>query len=225
MTKLDSAGHFWLGNTLRVPMETRKRLAKLTSNALNPFLISFLVIILLSFKSTASTAGALKWSLIAIALSVLPVFVVVVYLVRCRKLDGIFVNPRLQRNKIYLLASSCAVVGCAVLHILGAPALLMAAFIAGLAAIVVFMAINLLWKISLHTAFVAASVTILIIVYGVVGVSALVLLLLVAWARMEMGFHSPAQVASGALLPAAIVVLVFQGFGVIGGVSILSLWP
>ena len=198
-----------------MPIEMRKRLAKLISNILNPFLVSFAVIILLSFESTASISDALKWLLISIALSVLPVFTVIIYLVRNQKLDSIFVNPRRQRNKIYLLASACAIVGCAVLHILGAPVLLVATFAAGLAAIVAFMVINLVWKISLHTAFVAASVTVLIIVYNPIGAFTAMLLLLVAWARIELGLHSPAQVATGTLLAAAIVVFVFQLFGLI----------
>jgi hypothetical protein len=195
----------------------RKRLSELTSNVLNPFLVSFVVIVLLSFESTSSTSDALKWSLISIALSVLPVFVAVVYLVRNHKLDGIFISSRRQRNKIYLLASACAVVGCIVLRFLGAPTLLLATFVAGLAAIFIFMWINLLWKISLHTAFISASVTVLIIVYGAVGALTVVLIPPVVLARTEMRLHSPAQVASGALLSAVIVVLVFQYYGLIGG--------
>ena len=194
----------------------RKKLAKLTSNILNPFLVSFAVIVLLAFKSTPSTADALKWALISLALSVLPVFIVVVYLVRKRQLDGIFVNSQRQRNKIYLLASTLAVVGCVLLRFLGAPVLLIATFTAGLAAMVIFMGTNLLWKISLHTAFIAASVTILIIIYSFHGAWTAVLLPPVAWARIEMKLHSPAQVATGALLAAAIVVLVFWFFGLIG---------
>jgi hypothetical protein len=194
----------------------RKRLAKLTSHILNPFLVSSVVIILLSFKSTYTTSDALKWSLISLALSVLPVFTVVVYIVRNKKLDCIFVNPRQQRNKIYLLASAWAVIGCAVLYYLRAPTLLVATFAAGLVAIVVFMGINLLWKISLHTAFVTASVTILIILYSTGGALTAVLLPPVAWARIELAHHSLAQVASGALLAAIIVILVFQLFGLIG---------
>ena len=93
---------------------------------------------------------------------------------------------------------------------------LVATFAAGLAAIVIFMGINLLWKISLHTAFIAASVTILIIVYGATGAFTAVLIPPVAWARMEMKLHSPTQVATGALLAAVIVVFVFHFFGLIG---------
>jgi hypothetical protein len=197
-------------------MAMRKRLARLISNILNPFLVSFAVIILLSFESTSGTPDALKWASISIALSVLPVFAVVVYLIRIRKLESIFVNPRRQRTKIYLLASVCAVVGCVVLHCLGAPELLVATFVAGLAAIVIFMGINLWWKISLHTAFIAGSVAILIIVYGAMGALTLLVFLPVVWARLELELHSPAQIASGALLSAAIVVVVFQLFGLIG---------
>lgn len=190
-----------------------RRLAKLTSNVLNPFLVSFIIIVILAFDSASSVADAVKWSLISVVLSVLPVFTVVVYLVRNKKLDSIHVQPREQRTRIYLLASALAVVGCIVVFVLEAPELLRAAFVSGLIAIVVFMAINLFWKISLHTAFVAASVTILIIVYGSMAAWTLVLLLLVVWARLEMKLHSWVQVAAGALLAAAIVVLMFWIFG------------
>lgn len=195
----------------------RKRLAKLISNIVNPFLVSFAVIILLSFESTSSTPDALKWASISIALSVLPVFSVVISLVRNKKLEGVFINPRRQRNRIYLLASALAVVGCFVLFYLGAPRLLVATFVAGLASIVTFMGINFFWKISLHTAFITASVIILTIVYGAIGALTVVLLPPAVWARMEMGQHSPTQVVSGALLAAVIVVIVFWLFGMIGG--------
>jgi membrane-associated phospholipid phosphatase len=194
-----------------------KRLARIISNIVNPFLVSFVVIILLAFESTSSTSDALKWSSISIVLSVLPVFAVVIYLVRNQKLEGVFVNPRRQRNKIYLLASTLAVVGCLVLFYAGAPRLLVAAFVSGLVGIVVFMGINFFWKISLHTAFATASVTVLIIVYGAMGALTAVVIPPVAWARMGTKLHSPAQVITGALLAAVIMVIVFQCFGLIGG--------
>jgi membrane-associated phospholipid phosphatase len=194
-----------------------QRLAKLTSNILNPFLVSFSIIVLLSFESAAGLTDAIKWSLISVVLSVLPVFAFVVYLVHNNALDSIFISPRHQRNRIYLLAIGCAVVGCIVLIILGAPKLLIATFVSGLVAIVVFMAINLSWKISLHTAFITASVIILIIVYGAIVALAALLVPLVGWARIEIKLHSPAQVATGALLAACIVTVVFWLFGFIGG--------
>jgi membrane-associated phospholipid phosphatase len=194
----------------------RERLARLTSNILNPFLASFIVMTLLAVEATASAVEAVKWALISMALSVLPVFAVVMYMVRRKKLDGIFVNPRQQRNVIYVLASVLGAIGCGVMWYFEAPRLLSITFTAGLVAIVVFMAINRFWKISLHTAFMSASVTIITIVYGAAGALTILLLLPVAWARIRLKQHSPLQVAVGALLAAAIVLAVFWGFGVVG---------
>ncbi len=193
----------------------RKRIANLTSNILNPFLVSIVLILLLSFKSTSSALDAVKWLLISIAVSILPVFVVIIYLVRSQKLENIFVDVRKQRTKLYLLAIVCAGVGCIILPYLEAPLTLIVTFVAGLSAVVVFMCINFLWKISLHTALITASVAILIILYGSIAVVTVVLVPLIAWARIELKHHTLAQAAAGALLAALIVVVVFYLFGMV----------
>jgi len=145
----------------------------------------------------------------------LPVFLVIIYLVRNRRLESPFINVRKQRTKIYLLAGVCAGVGCIIFYYLGAPKELIATFVAGLSAVVVFMCVNLLWKISLHTAFVTASVTVLIILYGSIVAATVVLVPLIAWSRIELKHHSLAQVITGALLAALIVVVVFYLFGLV----------
>jgi len=193
----------------------RERIASLTSNILNPFLVSPVLILLLSFKSTSCILDAVKWSLISIAVSILPVFLVIIYLVRNRILESPFINVRKQRTKIYLLAGVCAGVGCIIFHYLGAPKELIATFVAGLSAVVIFMCVNLLWKISLHTAFVTASATVLIILYGSIAAATVVLIPLIAWSRIELKHHSLAQVITGALLAALIVVVVFYLFGLV----------
>jgi len=191
-------------------------LARLTSNVFNPFLVSFVVIILLAFESTTTTAGAFQWLAISIALSVLPIFIFIIFMVRIKKLDGIFVNPRQQRNKIYVLATVLAAIGVAILYSINAPKLLFVTFVAGLAAIIIFMSINLYWKISLHTGFIAAAVAILIIAFGAIAAWSAILIPLVGWARLKMRLHSPAQVANGAILAAGIVLIAFHLFGMIG---------
>jgi len=200
---------------LEIQVGMRKRIANLTSNILNPFVASLAVILLLSFESTSSTLDAVKWSLILIAVSILPVFSVVVYLVRKERLDGIFASVRGQRTKLYCLAGACAGVGCVILVFCGAPLILVATFGAGLLAVVIFMGINLWWKISLHTAFITASVTVLVILYGWIAAVAVVLIPLMSWARIELKHHSLAQVAAGALLPALILIVAFYLFGLV----------
>jgi hypothetical protein len=194
----------------------KETLAKLTTNILNPFLASFIVIILLAFKDAESAGEALKWAAVALAFSILPVLAVVFYLVRRKKLDSVFANPRQQRTMVYIIACVLAAAGYGLLWYLGAPAALVAAFAAGLASIAIFMAINLFWKISLHTAFMAGAVTVLIIVYGAAAAWTVLLLFPVAWARMALKQHSIAQAAAGAILAAGIVAGIFRGYGVWG---------
>jgi len=196
-------------------MQMRKRIANLTSNILNPFLVSLIIILVLSFESTSSTLDVLKWSLILIALSILPVFSVIIYLVRKGRLDGVFTSVRGQRTKLYWLAGACASLGCIILAYFGAPSILVATFVAGLLAVVIFMCINLWWKISLHTAFITASVTVLVILYGWIVAVTVLLIPLMSWARIELKHHSLAQVATGALLAAIIVAVAFYLFGLI----------
>jgi len=190
-----------------------RKTANLTSNIFNPFLVGFVVIVLVSVESTASILDALKWSLILIALSILPIYLFTIYLVRNSRLDSVFTSVRQQRTKIYALAVILGVVGCVILLYLKAPSMLLAVIVTGFSAVVIFMCINLWWKVSLHTAFVAALVTVLVILYGFIAVVAVVLIPLVAWARIDAGHHSPAQAFTGALLAASILAAVFYLFG------------
>lgn len=199
----------------------KKQIANLTSSITNPFLVSLAIIVLISFNSATSTSDAIKWTLILTGVSILPVLSIIIYLVHKEKIEGIFINIRHQRNRIYVLASTCAVAGCIILLSLEAPSVLVATFVAGLSAILVFMFVNLLWKISLHTAFAAASVTVLTILYGGAGAMTVMLLPPIAWSRIELAQHSIAQAIAGALLASLIVVVVFHFFGLIGSAGSL----
>ncbi len=194
---------------------TKTRVARLTSNILNPFLVSSLVIMLIAAQASDTWLEALKWTVIPILLSILPVLVIVLYLVRKGTLESIFINARKERNRIYFLATGCTIVSAIALSILGAPPVLMAAFITGLASVIVFTFINLLWKISVHTAFMAASVTVLIILFGSAFSLTALLVPLTGWARIELKRHSLAQVVSGAVLATVICFVVFYSSGLV----------
>jgi membrane-associated phospholipid phosphatase len=192
----------------------RERLADLISNIFNPFLVSFVTILLLALDAVATVNEALKWALICLALSVLPVIIVVFYLVSRKKLEGVFSAPRRQRHTVYAVSAGLAAIGCGLLWYMDAPRLLAATFTAGLAAIIIFMLINFFWKISLHTAFISAAAVSLVMIYGTALVWTILLVPLVAWSRLELKMHSFMQVVAGAIVAGAIVVAVFKGFGV-----------
>ena len=192
--------------------ETKKQIANLTSNILNPFLGGMVILLLLSFASVASTLEALKWAFISIAVSILPVFWVVIHLVRNGRIEDLFTIVREQRTKIYLLSGLCASAGAIILTYLGAPSILVVAFVTGLSMAIIFMGINLWWKISLHTACIAASATVLIMLYGWVAAITVALVPLTAWSRIKLEHHSLAQATIGALLASIIVVVALYPF-------------
>jgi hypothetical protein len=189
--------------------DRRQRIASLTSNILNPFLVSLAVILLFSFSSTATTAEAMKWSLITMAVSVVPVFLFVLYMLRSGGLDDIFANVREQRTKIYLISGASIIAGYFLLLRLQAPAVLVAGFAAVLLMAIVFMFINLRWKISVHTGCIAASSLVLVMLYGWSAAVTIPLVPLTAWSRVKLERHSLAQAISGAILAAGIAAIIF----------------
>jgi membrane-associated phospholipid phosphatase len=194
----------------------KKHIASITSIVLNPFLVSMAVIFLLSFESTSRVAEGVKWSLILIGVTILPMFLVILYLAHTDRVTGIFIRIRQQRHQIYALATLCMVAGYLILYFLQAPLVLLAAIVATLSSVVIFMVINLQWKISLHTAFAAGSATVLALVYGAAGALAAIMVPPVAWSRIELEQHTVGQAIAGALLAALNVMVVFHFFGLIG---------
>ena len=189
-------------------------MAKLTSKILGPFLIGPLLILLIVFKSAASFSDAIRWVLILLVLTVLPGLVGFIWLMRQRRLDNL-IQFREQRTRLYLLASTSAAIGLGILLSLHAPAAIIATFVTGLAVLVTFTLINLWWKISVHTAYVTASAVVTIILYGAIGLLALALAPLIAWARLKLNHHTVAQVSAGAVLAGAFTVAIFHLFGLV----------
>ncbi len=193
----------------------KQNIARFISNLFNPFLVSFVTIIFIVLAATDSAAAALKWIAVALALSVVPVFLFILYRVRRKKLGSFLPESPEQRKVIYVFASVVAAAGCAVMWWFQAPEQLAVAFSAGLLAVVIFMVINVYWKISLHAAFMTAAATVLTIFYGIKAAWVFLLLPPVGWARLELKLHTPAQVIWGALVAAVIIYGVSRGLGIL----------
>jgi membrane-associated phospholipid phosphatase len=65
------------------------------------------------------------------------------------------------------------------------------------------------WKISLHVAADASPVTMLTILFGPPGLACAPAAALVAWARLRLRAHTPAQVMVAAVIAAAVTEIVF----------------
>ena len=195
--------------------ETRIKLANLISNVLNPFLMSLVAYVLITYQSRLSVATVVRWSLILAFVSLSPILLIVAYLVWNGKLGDLFTIVRQQKAELHLLLAVVAAVDFVVLWGIDAPRFLQAGLVMCLVGLVVFMFIGLWWKISLHVAFATMLAVVIGVLCGWMAGVAAIPLLLVGWARVELKEHSVAQVIAGALIAAVIGVVGFRLFGII----------
>ena len=188
---------------------SRTRLANLISNIFNPFALSLLGVVLISIKSTGSILDALRWSAVFIAICMVPVYLFIAHYVRTGHLDSFFSNSQQQRTRIYLVGGFFAGVALVTLELLKAPDKLVAILLAAFVSSVLFMLVNLLWKISVHTAFATAFVTLAALLYGWIASPLVLLVPAMAWSRIELKQHSLAQTAGGAILATLTLLVVF----------------
>jgi membrane-associated phospholipid phosphatase len=71
------------------------------------------------------------------------------------------------------------------------------------------MLLTLWWKVSLHTAAASGTAAILVLSFGPLFILALPPIVLVAWSRIRLGDHTPAQTLAGAALGGLVATAVF----------------
>jgi membrane-associated phospholipid phosphatase len=194
---------------------TRIKLANFISDGLNPLVISLILLVAVSFDAAANTAEAFGWFLLVTALNIVPVLLIAVFLVRSGRMDALFSNRRHQRHRIYVIGLFFTVITMLVLNWLNAPSVILAALVTSLVTMVSFAAINLWWKISVHTSTASAMVVILLILYGWWALPSLMIIPVLGWTRITLAQHTLGQVIAGALASAVIVLIIFYQYGVI----------
>jgi len=123
-------------------------------------------------------------------------------------------TERLQPRII--LATMLAAVGPVVLLLLfDGPRLLLVACLSALFLAVTNLAITFVWKISQHVSGVAATVTLITATLGVGASPILLLIPLVAWARVKVGAHTVGQTLAGGVVGVTIPLLILRWWGLV----------
>lgn len=183
--------------------------ARLVGELLSPPPILVAVALAVAWVSSPTRAMAVVWGTIAaLFASVLP-YALILRGVRRGRLSDRNISLRKQRIRFGGVAIASILFGLAVLAALDAPA----EMVALLASIAVGVAggwvVTLWWKISVHAAIAAGAATVLTLVFGPALLAVWPLVALIAWSRVQVGDHTPAQVLAGVALGIVVNATVF----------------
>lgn len=186
----------------------RTRLARAVTEGLAPAVLVAVSLLVVGATSTTVAAG-LGWGLLAAAFCAgIPMAVILAGVRRGQWTDH-HVGRREQRYVPLAAAAVSVGVGLLLLRALGAPAALSGLVVAMLTGLVVTLAVTAVWKVSVHTAVAAGVVVVLVVVAGPWLWLTAAAAAAVAWSRVVLDDHTPAQVLGGLILGGTVAGVVF----------------
>lgn len=199
--------------TLEVEPQHRSlvdRVAQVLTEVFAPAVLVATLILVSSFVPDGFQAG-LPFALVAVFfIAVLP-FAVVLVLTRRGRLTDHHISRRSQRAPVLGGAIVSVLLGVGVLTAMGAPAGLMTMIISILAGIVLVLLVNLIWKLSAHTAVAVFFAAAMVIFFGPWGLIAAAMPAGAGWSRVHLGAHTLAQVLAGG----AVGLVIGAGFALV----------
>ena len=192
------------------PLPRRLRMARLVSELLSPPPILAVVALVVAWDSSPTPAMAILWGGVgAVSASVLP-YALILRGVRRGQLTDRNISLREQRVRFGAVAMASILTGLAVLAAFDAPAELVALQASVAVGVACGWVVTLWWKISVHAAIAAGAATVLLLVFGPALLVSWPLVAVIAWSRVQVGDHTPAQVLAGAALGVVVNTIVFQ---------------
>jgi membrane-associated phospholipid phosphatase len=188
--------------------ENRTSLAGAVTEILAPANLAVAQLLLVSWYTSPGIAG-LGWGLLAATFCGLIPYGIVIAGVHRHRWSDRHLRVRQQRRTPFLVAIGSVLVGLALLVALDAPRQLVALVVAMLTGLAATMLVTLWWKVSVHTAAASGTVAILVVTFGPPLLLALPAIALVAWSRIRLGDHTPAQTLAGAALGGLVATTVF----------------
>lgn len=122
-------------------------------------------------------------------------------------------KERLQPMSVFAAVASTGV-PLMILLAFDGPRRMLVAFLSALVLVVVTLLITLCWKISQHVSTIAASATLITAIFGIGATPVLLLIPLVAWARVKVGAHSVMQTVAGGVAGVVITLATLRFLGV-----------
>ncbi len=191
-----------------------KDLARTISTVFNPFLTAIALFIILAHATAHSTAdfwGLLFYSTFFTSIGPM---LYVFWLYGSDRISDLDMSVRHEREAVFGAFVVFYLLGTIVLWLTHAPNLIVASMAGYTLSTVVVQYITRYWKISTHALGITAPLVALIVLYRWQPVPFLILVPMVAWARIYLRAHTFAQVLAGSVLGAFSVAFFFHIFHV-----------
>jgi membrane-associated phospholipid phosphatase len=187
----------------------RLRVARLVGELLSPPPMLVVLALVVAGDSSPTPAMAVVWGTIAaVFASVLP-YALILRGVRRGRLSDKNISLRAQRIGFGVVAITSILLGLAVLAAFDAPAEMVALLASIAVGVACGWVVTLWWKISVHAAIAAGAATVLLLVFGPALLVVWLLVALIAWYRVQVGDHTPAQVLAGVALGIVVNATIF----------------
>ena len=176
----------------------KKKLATYISAAMNAPLIAILTFVPL-ILSQRHESQTLLIGITTLFGAILPLSSTY-YLVRKGIIPDIYASDRASRTEPFLWAMASYLLGVTALLYFEAPFVVTALMACYFVNAIIMLLITLYWKISIHAVGVTGPITALVFQLGAKMIPFFLLMLPVAWARIELKAHNVKQVIAGAVL-------------------------
>jgi hypothetical protein len=176
----------------------RKKIASGVSALLNAPLITLATFIPLILTFAASQVFPLL-GVTSFFGCILPIIGVLIML-RRGIIKDFYATDRATRIKPFIWSIASYLIGVVILYKLHAPSAVIALMASYFVNGVVLLGITLKWKISIHASGISSPITALVYLLGRSMLPFFLLILPVAWARLELKAHDKLQVTAGAII-------------------------
>lgn len=157
--------------------------------------------------------NAWLWGGIHILLTAALPTLYIVYLYHRGRVSDPHLNVRSERFRPLVAALLTSSLSLGLLYSISAPRLLVLLAALNLIQLVLFLGITLRWKISAHCTAVASLAVLGFYLLGLTCSWLLAVVPVMAWARIYLGCHTPAQTMAGAILGASLWLACLLNFG------------
>ena len=180
-------------------------LARVTTNALNPFVVFTALYALIAFSTSEPAGAALYVTLELLAAAIVAGYVLL--LRRRRRVGDFWISTRADRLVPALVLLSAFIGLLLALTLFDAPPdLFLLTLSMGLASAAVA-AITLFWKASAHCTVAGHAAAAGLLTLGISGIVFVLVLPLIVWSRVALSAHTFSQTLAGTMLGAAFALL------------------